>query len=112
MKKFIILFALTFPLLASAQRPDYMENQERLSAEQRATLHAKKLQLALELSETQTQRLVEIFKKNQSQNHPRKKEERSSETRYKMQLDQLDRQIAIQKEVKTVLNEEQFIAFL
>ena len=111
MKKFIILFALTFPLLASAQRPDYMENQERLSAEQRATLHAKKLQLALELSETQTQRLVEIFKKNQSQNHPRKKEERSSETRYKMQLDQLDRQIAIQKEVKTVLNEEQFIAW-
>ena len=111
MKKFIILFALTFPLLASSQRPDYMENQKRLSAEQRATLYAKKLQLALELSETQTQRLVEIFKKNQSQNHPRKKEERSSETRYKMQLDQLDRQIAIQKEVKTVLNEEQFIAW-
>jgi len=63
MKNSLFLFALTFPLLASAQRPDYMENQERLSAEQRATLHAKKLQLALELSETQTQRWLKYLKK-------------------------------------------------
>ena len=111
MKNLIVLFVLTLPLMSSAQRPEHREHKEPLTAEQRATLHAKKMQLALALTELQTERLVEIFKKNQPPSRPNKKEERSSEDRYKMQLEQLKRQIVLQEEVKVVLNEEQFTAW-
>ena len=108
MKKFIFLFVLVLPLIASAQRMEYNQPREKLPAEQRATLHAKKMQLALALSESQTERLIEIFKKNQRPERPKKKEDITSEERYEMHLKQIDHQIAIQKEVKKVLNENQF----
>lgn len=108
MKKFIFLFVLVLPLIASAQRMEHNQPREKLTAEQRATLHAKKMQLALALSESQTERLIEIFKKNQRPERPKKKEDITSEERYEMHLKQIDHQIAIQKEVKEVLNENQF----
>ncbi|MDB3862782.1 hypothetical protein N9313_04340 [Flavobacteriaceae bacterium] len=108
MKKFIFLFVLVLPLIASAQRMEHNQPREKLPAEQRATLHAKKMQLALALSESQTERLIEIFKKNQRPERPKKKEDITSEERYEMYLKQIDHQIAIQKEVKEVLNENQF----
>ena len=105
MKHLIFLFALALPLMTIAQ---HREHREKLTVEQRATLHAKKMQLALELSEAQTDRLIEIYKKNQRPERPKKKENSSSEDRYEMHLKQIDHQIAIQNELKIVLDEAQF----
>ncbi|MCH1433027.1 MAG: hypothetical protein L7U54_02110, partial [Flavobacteriaceae bacterium] len=60
MRHLIFLFALALPLIGTAQRPH--QNKE-LSQEERITLHVKKMQLALDLTEEQSRLLTEIFKK-------------------------------------------------
>ena len=104
MKNLIFLFALSLPLMVLAQHPIH---GEQLSVEQRATLQAKKMQLALELSDNQTNQLIAIFKNNPRPEPLKKKENLSSEDRYEMHLKRLDHRIAVQKEVNAVLNEEQ-----
>jgi protein CpxP len=107
MKQLIFLFALMIPLMGSAQKSNH---KEKLTDEQRATLQAKKMQLALELSEKQTGELAAIFKKNLPQNHQKgNRDEMTSEDRYEMQLKKLDHQIALQNEIKKVLTEDQFL---
>ena len=108
MKHLIFLFALALPIIGTAQRPNH--NQE-LSQEERITLHVKKMQLALDLTEEQSKQLTEIFEKNQRPQPPKKKQDISSDERYQMRLKHLDHQIAIQNEMKTVLNKEQFAAW-
>lgn len=108
MRHLIFLFALALPLIGTAQ---HLHQNKELSQEERITLHVKKMQLALDLTEEQSKLLTEIFKKNQHPRPPKKKQDISSKERYQMRLKHLDHQIAIQNEVKTVLNEEQFAAW-
>lgn len=108
MRHLIFLFALALPLIGTAQ---HLHQKKELSQEERITLHVKKMQLALDLTEEQSKLLTEIFKKNQHPRPPKKKQDISSKERYQMRLKHLDHQIAIQNEVKTVLNEEQFAAW-
>lgn len=107
MRHLIFFFALALPLIGTAQR--FHQNKE-LSQEERITLHVKKMQLALDLTEEQSRLLTEIFKKINAPNL-KKKQDISSEEHYQMRLKHLDHQIAVQNEVKTVLNEEQFAAW-
>jgi len=107
MRHLIFLFALARPLIGTAQR---LHQNKELSQEERITLHVKKMQLALDLTEEQSRLLTEIFKKINAPNL-QKKQDISSEEHYQMRLKHLDHQIAIQNEVKTVLNEEQFTAW-
>ena len=107
MRHLIFLFALALPLIGTAQR---LHQNKELSQEERITLHVKKMQLALDLTEEQSRLLTEIFKKINAPNL-QKKQDISSEEHYQMRLKHLDHQIAIQNEVKTVLNEEQFTAW-
>lgn len=108
MRHLIFLLSLALPLIGTAQR---LHQNKELSQEERITLHVKKMQLALDLTEEQSKLLTEIFKKNQRPQPPKKKQGISSEVHYQMRLKHLDHQIAIQNEVKTVLNEEQFTAW-
>ena len=57
MKNLTILFAFAFSILATAQQ----QKPEKLTLSQRATLQAKKMQLALDLTDKQTNKLVNIF---------------------------------------------------
>jgi methionyl-tRNA formyltransferase len=107
MRHLIFFFALALPLIGTAQR---LHQNKELSQEERITLHVKKMQLALDLTEEQSRLLTEIFKKINAPNL-QKKQDISSEEHYQMRLKHLDHQIAIQNEVKTVLNEEQFTAW-
>jgi len=107
MRHLIFFFALALPLIGTAQR---LHQNKELSQEERITLHVKKMQLALDLTEEQSRLLTEIFKKINAPNL-KKKQDISSEEHYQMRLKHLDHQIAIQNEVKTVLNEEQFTAW-
>jgi hypothetical protein len=108
MRHLIVLFALALPLIGTAQR---LHQNKELSQEERITLHVKKMQLALDLTEEQSKLLTKIFKKNQRPQPPKKKQDITSEEHYQMRLKHLDHQIAVQNEVKTVLNEEQFAAW-
>jgi methionyl-tRNA formyltransferase len=107
MRHLIFFFALALPLIGTAQR---LHQNKELSQEERITLHVKKMQLALDLTEEQSRLLTEIFKKINAPNL-KKKQDISSEEHYQMRLKHLDHKIAIQNEVKTVLNEEQFTAW-
>lgn len=60
MRHLIFLFALALPLIGTAQR---LHQNKELSQEERITLHVKKMQLALDLTEEQSKLLTEIFKK-------------------------------------------------
>jgi protein CpxP len=113
MKHFIFLFALvlSLPMTTMAQHRNHQnheKNGEKLTTEQRINLHVKKMQLALELSENQKEQVAQILKKNPRPERLKKREGVSSDDRYKMDLKQLDHQIALQKEMKTVLSEKQF----
>jgi hypothetical protein len=48
MRHLIFLFALALPLIGTAQR---LHQNKELSQEERITLHVKKMQLALDLTE-------------------------------------------------------------
>ena len=104
MKNFMLLFAFVFSIFATAQH----EKHEKLTPSQRATLHAKKMQLALDLTDKQAYELVEIFKSNPRPERPKKSEEHTAEGKYQNHLNRLDQQLAIQKEIKGVLNDAQF----
>jgi len=113
MKHFIFLFALvlSLPMTTMAQHRNHQnheKNGEQLTTEQRINFHVKKMQLALELSENQKEQVAQILKKNPRPERLKRREGVSSDDRYKMDLKQLDHQIALQKEMKTVLSEKQF----
>ena len=105
MKYYILILAFAFSTFAAAQRP---ENHEKLTPSQRATLQAKKMQLDLELTDRQVSPLVEIFKNYPRPEHSKKSGEQTPEANYQKHLERLDRQLALQKEIKSVLNEAQF----
>ena len=60
MRHLIFFFALALPLIGTAQ---LLHQNKELSQEERITLHVKKMQLALDLTEEQSKLLTEIFKK-------------------------------------------------
>ncbi|MDA7693385.1 hypothetical protein N9L50_04790 [Flavobacteriaceae bacterium] len=106
MKTTYFLFALAFPLMVLAQAP---ESKKALTKEQRLELHTKKMQLALELSEDQTASVRAVLEKYQSERPKREKTNPlSSDERYEMMMKQMDTKLAIQKEMKSILNEVQY----
>ncbi len=90
-----------------------------LSAEEVATLKTKKLTLHLDLTESQQEKVKTIvleeakYKENQRAVHKKKKKDETSkklskEDRYAMANERLDRQIEMKKQMKAVLNAEQY----
>jgi len=108
MKHLIFLFALALPWIGIAQHP---QHKKELTQEERLTLHVKKMQLDLDLTEEQTKQLTKILRNNVPPQPPKKQEGISSKGHYKMQLNKLDHQIAIQNELKAILTESQFAAW-
>jgi len=61
MKHLIFLFALALPWIGIAQHP---QHKKELTQEERLTLHVKKMQLDLDLTEEQTKQLTKILRNN------------------------------------------------
>ena len=104
MKKVILLFALSLPLLSIGQ------NQPKFTAEQRLNLQTKKLQLELDLTEDQVKAVRTTLEKHQPKERPSRNEMESltSEQRYEKRMERMDHQIAIQNSMKSILTESQF----
>ena len=122
MARIVSLLALfiCFSLTINAQKKQFFKNKKRLTTEQLTTLKVKKMTLELELSEIQQNKLTPVIKKLISERSAQldKKRELKNDVkknnpneRYQMANKILDRKIMFQKEMRTILNEEQFKKF-
>lgn len=116
MKKIIIILLVTFSLGMYAQKEKNPQHFTKdFSAEQQAVLKTKKMALELDLNETQQNQMLELNKKwaaerekNMSARKDIKPEEMSSTDRFNMMNAKLDTQLAHQKQIKKILNSEQY----
>ena len=122
MARIVSLLALfiCFSLTINAQKKQFFKNKKRLTTEQLTTLKVKKITLELELSEIQQNKLTPVIKELISERSAQldKKRELKNDVkkinpneRYQMASKILDRKIMFQKEMRTILNEEQFKKF-
>jgi len=102
------------------KKKQFFKNKKRLTTEQLTTLKVKKMTLELELSEIQQNKLTPVIKELISERSAQldKKRELKNDVkkinpneRYQMANKILDRKIMFQKEMRTILNEEQFKKF-
>ena len=90
-----------------------MDKMDEMSAEHIATLMSKKMTLQLELSETQQAKVYELIlestvkKKAQKADRPDGKP--TKEQRFELQNKRLDDEIAFNKSLKSILNDEQYV---
>ena len=122
MVRIVSLLALfiCFSLTTNAQKKQLFKNKKRLTTEQLTTLKVKKMTLELELSEVQQKKLTPVITKLISERKIEADRMRKSKNevknidasnRYQMANKILDRKIMFQKEMRTILNEEQFKKF-
>lgn len=121
MKKLVSLFVLVFVFTLTTQAQKNKRGQiAQLTTEQQTDLALKKMTLALDLSEKQQKEIKPILEKQLSERKEameKRKEMRANGTkptadeRYEMQAKRLDDQIGMKKNMKRILNEEQFEKF-
>lgn len=116
MKKLLIILFLGTAFLGQAQQEQKKGKMtEGFSLEQKAILKTKKMTLAYDLSESQQEKMLNLNKKWIGEMEGQKtamksvnKDEMSDTERFNHLNAMLDKKIAHQKEVKEVLNKEQF----
>lgn len=118
MKKLIVALILLMGFTATAQRGQERSHKEKMSLEQRANLHTKKMTLALDLTQSQQGQVQTLNLKNAKMRETKLEERKarkesddtkrsSSEERYAMQMGRLDYQIAQKAQMKKILSKEQ-----
>ena len=119
MKKLFIVALLMIgtSLFAQEKMENGKEKMERLTPEQRNSLHLKKLTLDLNLTPSQQKEMEKLIAErsakkqavvNEKRNLKEGKVKLSPEERYAKRSQMLDEQIAFKAKVKAVLNPEQF----
>jgi len=121
MKKIIVALVCMVGLTAMAQREKGhgRDGMKDLTAEQIATLHTKKMTLALDLTSTQQEQVNAInleeakmrkakFEKRKAQKEEGERKKPTSEEKYAMQNEKLDKMIARKAEMKKILSAEQY----
>ena len=117
MKKIILALALVMGFSGIAQQNRHHSKKQvlkELSAEQVATLHTKKMTLALDLDESQQQQLFDInvaeaeYRKSKMAAREKRDGKSSADELFELQNERLDRQIAHQQQLKEILTDEQF----
>ncbi|NNK88158.1 MAG: hypothetical protein HKO90_07725 [Flavobacteriaceae bacterium] len=99
--------------------PGKMEMMQDLNPEESAILKTKRMTLDLDLSDSQYDKIYQIHLKNAQHRQARMAEIKkqqdegtwtrpSKEERFKMMNERLDKQIATKKELKNILDDEQF----
>ena len=122
MKKLMMMFLVLATVSMSAQRGPRSGEERRgndMTAEQVATLSTKKMTLALALDDNQSKKVYTVLldqakdrKAMQAERKANKeKPELTKEQRYAMQNERLDKQIAMQEKMQSILSEDQFKQF-
>lgn len=103
-------FGITAQNEAREKKEHRKELRENLTPEQRSELHSKKMTLDLDLTDLQQKKLKQLFldlgkdKPTDSEN----KKDMTPEAKYAFKNAQMDRRIAMKREVKKILSPEQF----
>lgn len=118
MKKIISIILLSFTMISFAQhRDDVKERKMKLTTEQQAILRTKQMVLELDLNTSQQKQLLSLNQKQAQQKEKimtQRKAMRASEEKpsqdaiFKMKEEMMDQRIALQTEVKKILNEQQY----
>ena len=112
----ILILVFAFTLTTQAQKRGKRMQIEQLTVEQQTTLRVKKMALALELSDAQQRKITPLVaeqitnRRAEFERMKKMKEEKKKPTadeRFKHQNERLDKQIAYQKEMKSILNKDQ-----
>lgn len=120
MKKFSLLVALLIAVGAFAQKRGH-EKKDAFTPEQKTKLMVMKMSLELDLTEKQEAKITPIvaekvnkmeermakFKDHKKGERPERKEI-SSEEKFKMALDHLEEQKALQNKMKNILDKDQY----
>lgn len=115
MKKLILILAFCTTAFSQAQGP--RDDAQEFTAAERASLHTKKMTLALALDNAQSKRvyavvLSQVEHRMAAQAAKKEQQERqkpSKEERFKRVNMRLDSKIAFQNEMKSILTEPQFV---
>ncbi|MGB0879903.1 MAG: hypothetical protein ACPGTO_05005 [Polaribacter sp.] len=116
----ILVVVFAFTLVAQAQKRGKKMKGSELSVEQQTTLAVKKLTLALDLTDAQQRQIRSLiatkitdrkahFKKMKVAKKEGKK--LSADERYAKVNEHLDKEIAMQNNMKRILNDEQYAKF-
>lgn len=112
MKKVVFVLVAFIALNTQAQGERSHKGQD-LTPDQMATLRTKQLTLDLDLNEAQQAKVFTLSKKTAEEMKAMRAERKENKEamekdRFEMKNQMLDKQIAIQNEMKTILNDEQF----
>ncbi|MEL6483336.1 MAG: hypothetical protein AAFU57_17890 [Bacteroidota bacterium] len=122
MKQFVTLVLLAGTLFVHGQDRKHDKHRgafHNMTAEQVATLHTKKMTLALDLSQIQQKEVMDITLEEVMRRKAKRKEieeqkengtrtKPSSDERFEMLNERLEQKIAHHQKMKEVLNEEQY----
>jgi len=118
MKKVFILcmVLLSFTMIAQGNRSEkngWKNNDSNMTPEQMADLKTKKMTLLLDLNENQQKEMNKIHLKNSIKRkemlqNRKNKNELTDDERYQIRANSLDDKIALKKEVKSILNKDQY----
>ncbi|CAM4208004.1 hypothetical protein [Zobellia nedashkovskayae] len=121
MKKIIVALVCMVGLTAMAQKEKGhgRDGMKDLTAEQIATLHTKKMTLALDLTSAQQEKVKAItleqakerkakYAERKAQKEEGERKKPTSEERYAMENAKLDKMIAQKAEMKNILSAEQY----
>ncbi len=116
MKKAMIIlmafttFAITAQNKTSEKKEQRKEMKENFTPEQKAELRTKKMTLALDLNSSQQNKVKQLFV-DMAKNKPeysRNRSEMTSAQKFEAKNAMMDRQIAMNKQLKEILTEEQY----
>ncbi|MCJ7756666.1 MAG: hypothetical protein MUP24_00860, partial [Gillisia sp.] len=119
MKKLSLFLIMLISISAFSQQKSQHQKADKtdMSAEETATLQAKKLTLLLDLNQAQQQEIKKLYQEKAEERKAliaeRKKmsaedAEKLKENRFERENARLDRELAHQEKMKQILNEEQY----
>lgn len=103
-------FAITAQNKDADRREQRKEMKENFTAEQKAELRAKKMTLALDLNQSQQEKVKKVFLEMEATKpkRPHNWKEMTDTQKFEAKNTMLDSRIAMKKEMKNILTEEQF----
>lgn len=118
MKKLFLITITVFTLQLHAQKPNHKGKKDflkDLSVEQVANLKTKKMVLLLDLTNSQQDKIynlnLDLAKNRKAKMAEREKngdKKPSKDIHYQNTMERLDKQIAMKKKMKSILNEKQY----
>ncbi|MGB0836591.1 MAG: hypothetical protein ACPGRE_00715 [Flavobacteriaceae bacterium] len=116
MKKTMSIIALVCIVFTSSMQGQQHRTAKQgrdLNPEQKAEMMALKMTLALDLSDSQTKEVEEIFLDSSKELHKLKEQKKnaeqlSQEDRYALRVSFMEQKIQVQRSLKKVLNEDQY----